>query len=49
MINDISKAFFHAKAKREVFVQMPAEDLEPGEDGICILTVQYNVYYPFVL
>ena len=43
MINDISRAFFHAKAKREVFVQLPSEDLAPGEDGVCG-RLNYSMY-----
>ena len=35
MTNDISHAFFHAKAKREVFVQLPTEDVTPEEKGMC--------------
>ena len=29
MINDISGAFFHARVKREVYVQLPPEDVCP--------------------
>ena len=35
MVNDISRAFFHAEAKREVFVKLPPEDTNPGEEGLC--------------
>lgn len=35
MINDVSRAFFHAKAKCEVFVQLPQEDRKPGEEHLC--------------
>lgn len=35
MINDVSRAFFHAKATREVFVQLPDEDRRPGEEEFC--------------
>ena len=35
MVNDISRVFFHAKAKREVFVQLPNEDINPGEENMC--------------
>ena len=35
MINDTSRAFFHATAKREVFVQLPQEDTEEGEEESC--------------
>ena len=43
MINDISRAFFHAKAKREVFVQLPQEELEHGEERICG-RLNYSMY-----
>ena len=43
MINDISRVFLHAKAKREVFVQIPPEDLEHGEEGICG-RLNYSMY-----
>ena len=32
MLNDVSRAFFNAKVTREVYVQLPAEDIEPGEN-----------------
>ena len=35
MIKDISRAFFHARAKREVFVQLPKEDVKAGEEAMC--------------
>ena len=35
MVNDISRAFFHARAKREVFVQLPNGDMRLGEEGMC--------------
>ena len=35
MVNDISRAFFHAKAKRDVYVQLATEDKLPGEEGMC--------------
>ena len=34
MLNDVSRAFFNAKVTREVYVQLPAEDVEPGEEGM---------------
>ena len=43
MINDISRAFFHAKAKREVYVQIPQEDLQPNEEGVCG-KLNYSMY-----
>ena len=35
MINDVSRAFFHAKARRDVYVQIAEEDREPGDEGRC--------------
>ena len=35
MANDISRAFFHAPAKRGVYVQFPEEDREEGEKELC--------------
>ena len=34
MLNDVSRAFFNAKVTREVYVQLPAEDLEPGDKDL---------------
>ena len=34
-INDISRSFFHAKAKGAVCVQFPEEDRRPGEEHLC--------------
>ena len=34
MINDVSRAFFHAKAKRTVYVALPKEDQGPEEEGL---------------
>ena len=35
MINDVSRAFFHAQVKRDVYVELPDEDRLPGEEGKC--------------
>ena len=35
MINDVSRAFFHAKAKRPVYVQLAKEDQEDGQEQMC--------------
>ena len=43
MVNDISRAFFHARAKREVFVQIPAEDKQVGEENMCG-RLEYSMY-----
>ena len=32
---DVSRAYFYAKAMRPVYVRIPQEDLEPGEEGLC--------------
>ena len=35
MINEVSRAFFHARAEIEVFVQLPKEGVKEGEDRMC--------------
>ena len=35
MVNDVSRAFFHARARREVYVQLTEEDKMPGDEGQC--------------
>ena len=35
MVNDISRAFFHAQAERDVYVQLAPEDTLPGDEGKC--------------
>ena len=35
MVNDISRAFIHAKAKRDVYVQLAPKNTLPGEEGMC--------------
>ena len=35
MVNDISRAFFHAKVKRGVYVQLAEEDKGPNEHNMC--------------
>ena len=35
MINDVSRALFHAKAKRQVYVQLANEDKEAGQEQLC--------------
>ena len=35
MINDISRAFFHARVVRDVYVQLLEEDQRPAEKGRC--------------
>ena len=34
MLNDVSRAFFNAKVTREVYIQLPAEDVGPGEKDL---------------
>ena len=34
MLNDVSRAFFNAKVSREVYVHLPAEDIEAGEKDL---------------
>ena len=43
MVNDINRAFFHARAKRDVYVQLPPEDIEPGDENKCG-KLQYSMY-----
>ena len=33
MYADVSRAYFYAKAERPVYVKLPAEDMEPGDEG----------------
>ena len=35
MINDVSRAFFHAKARRDVYVKIAEEDRENGDEYRC--------------
>ena len=35
MYADVSRAYFYAKAERPVYVKLPDEDLEPGDEGKC--------------
>ena len=35
MINEISRVFVHARAKREVCIQLPSEDTNAGEENMC--------------
>ena len=32
IVNDVGRAFFHAKARREVHVQFAKEDQQPGDE-----------------
>ena len=32
---DVSRAYFYAKAVRPVYVKLPEEDIEPGDEGRC--------------
>ena len=43
MVNDVSRAFFHAKACREVFVQLADEDKQKGEERMCG-KLNYSMY-----
>ena len=43
MVNGVSRAFFHAKARREVYVQIAAEDMQPGDEGKCG-KLSYSMY-----
>ena len=35
MFNDVSRAYFYAKSRRKIFVQLPDEDKEPEDEGMC--------------
>ena len=35
MYADVSRAYFYAKAVRPVYVKLPEEDMEPGDEGKC--------------
>ena len=35
MYADVSRAYLYAKAVRPVYVKLPEEDLEPGDEGRC--------------
>ena len=39
-IVDVRRAFFYAAAKRRVFVKLPAEDYQPGDEHMCGLLLQ---------
>ena len=43
MINDVSRAFFHAKATRDVYVRLPNEDTKLGEEELCG-KLNYSMY-----
>ena len=34
MVNDVKRAYFHAKATRDIYVEIPAEDKTPGEGDV---------------
>ena len=42
MINDISRALFHAQVKRAVFVQLAKEDQKDGEEGMCVESCSFQ-------
>merc|ERR1711938_185593 len=35
MVADVKRAYFHAKSKRTTYVQLPPEDVRPGEENMC--------------
>ena len=43
MTNYTSRVFFNAKAKREVYVQLPSEDTEPSKEPMCG-KLNYSMY-----
>ena len=40
---DIERAYFYALARRPIFIEIPKEDLEPGDDG-CVGQLQLSLY-----
>ena len=43
MIADVRRAYFHAKPKWLTYVKLPAEDILPGEEGMCG-RLNYSMY-----
>ena len=43
MINDVGRAFFHAKARRDVYVHIAEEDQELGDERKCG-DLNYSMY-----
>ena len=40
---DVRRAYFHAPERRGVFVELPPEDYQPGDEHMCGL-LQYSLY-----
>ena len=40
---DVRRAYFYAPARRSVFVELPPEDCQPGDEHMCGL-LRYNLY-----
>ena len=40
---DVRRAFFYAQARRRVFVELPPEDYQPGDEHMCGL-LRYSLY-----
>ena len=40
---DVRRAFFFAPARRKVFVELPPEDYQPGDEHMCGL-LRYSLY-----
>jgi len=40
---DIKRAYFYAPARRPIFIEIPAEDREPGDEG-CVGQLQLSLY-----
>ena len=40
---DVRRAYFYAKSKRRTFVELPAEDWQPGDEAMCGL-LRYSLY-----
>ena len=40
---DVRRAYFYAPARRKVFVELPPEDYQPGDEHMCGL-LRYSLY-----
>ena len=40
---DVRRAYFYAPARRKVFVELPPEDYQPGDEHVCGL-LRYSLY-----
>ena len=45
MYADVSRAYFYAKAVRPVYVKLPEEDTDPGDEGKCGKVLDVHVWH----